>query len=111
MVKKLDFGFASPDEVCAELGDRIKAARLAQGLQQAELAARAGVSRGTLVKLENTGQSTVGSLVRVAMALGLVDQLAPLFELQVHSIADMVQRHSAPRQRVRKAAVLKGRAP
>jgi DNA-binding XRE family transcriptional regulator len=41
----LDFGLASFDEIACELGARPKALRLAHGLQQTELATRAGLSR------------------------------------------------------------------
>ncbi|MFW9595799.1 MAG: helix-turn-helix transcriptional regulator [Macromonas sp.] len=100
----LDFVFATPQEICSELAARLKTARLTLGLQQAEVAARAGVSRGTVIALENTGHGTLQSLVRVALALGLADQLEPLFQLNLHSIAQMEQASTAPRQRVRKAA-------
>lgn len=77
----------------------IVAARLAQGLLQGDLAARAGVSRGTVVALENKGQSTLASLIRIVQALGLVDQLSGLFQLKVRSIAEMEQQAAAPRLR------------
>lgn len=99
----MDFRLSTADEVSAELGRRMKAARLAQALQQTELALRAGVSPGTVKTLENTGQSTLASLIRVAQALGLVDDLQPLFVREVRSIADMearamLQRRRAPRK-------------
>lgn len=99
MIKILDFGFATADEICVELGARLKAARLAQGLLQAELAARAGLSRGTVTALEQTGQSTVTSLVRVVQALGLVDDLQDLFKLKTRSIAEMEQNARSERKR------------
>lgn len=95
----LDFELATADEVCLTLGGRLKAARLAQGLLQADLAARAGVSRGTVVALENTGRSTLQSLIRIVQTLGLVDQLSGLFQLKVSSIAEMAHQAAAPRRR------------
>ena len=83
----------------AELGRRLKAARLAQALQQTDLALRAGVSLGAVKTLENTGQSTMASFIRVVLALGMVDELQPLFVHEVRSIADMEARASSPRQR------------
>lgn len=98
----LDFGFATTAEICAELGRRLQAARLAQGLQQVEVAARAGISRATLSGLENTGQSTLATLVQVAQVLGLEAQLQPLFVQPVQSIAQMQAaqqtRQRAPRR-------------
>ena len=67
----LTFKLATAEEICTALGKRLKAERLAQGMLQAELAVRAGVSRGTVKTFENTGQCTVSSLVRMVQALGL----------------------------------------
>lgn len=99
----LDFGFASADEIARELSDRLKQVRLARGLQQSELAARAGVSRGTVMGLEKSGNCTISSLVRIVQALDLVDELQSLFVLKVVSIADMEKHAEAPRKRVRKS--------
>ena len=68
-------------------------------LTQADLAERAGVSVGTVKALEKTGQTSVASLIRVAQALGLTDQLQSLFVLKVQSIADMEQAQLAQRER------------
>jgi transcriptional regulator with XRE-family HTH domain len=100
MIGKLDFGLASSDEICQALGQRLKAARLAQGLLQSELALRAGVSRGTVVTLESSGQTTLASLVRVVQVLGLEEALQPLFvQATPRSIAELERRVSGPRQR------------
>lgn len=53
-----NFLLATPAEIAAELGRRLQAARLGQGLQQADLARMAGVSRGAISSLENRGKST-----------------------------------------------------
>jgi transcriptional regulator with XRE-family HTH domain len=95
----LDFTLATAEEICIELGTRLKAARLAQGLRQIELAARAGLSRGTVNTLENTGQSTLASLVRVTRALDLVDDLQDLFKLKARSIAEMERNEQSRRKR------------
>jgi transcriptional regulator with XRE-family HTH domain len=97
--RNLDFNFSSPDEIARELARRLKAVRLAQGLQQPELALRAGVSVGTVKALENKGQSTLSSLIRVVQALGLTQDLQQAFVLQVHSIAQMEQAQQATRRR------------
>jgi transcriptional regulator with XRE-family HTH domain len=95
----LDFSFATADEIAQELAGRLRAARLAQGLQQSELALRAGVSAGTVKALEKSGQSTVTSLIRVVQALGLTQDLQQAFVLEVRSIAQMEQAQRAQRQR------------
>ncbi len=49
--KNMQFDFATTDEIAAEFGARIRAHRLAQNLQQSELAARAGVSEPEFVRI------------------------------------------------------------
>ncbi len=100
----LDFAFASPEEIRRELGARLKAQRLAQGVAQEELAARAGVSVGTVKNLEKRGQASLDSLLRVALALGLADHFQALFALQVKSIAQMEQAETSKRLRAPRRA-------
>jgi len=100
----LYFKFASHSEICRELGARLKAQRLAQLVSQEELAQRAGVSIGTVKNIENKGQSSMESTVRIALALGLADQLDVLFRLQVKSIAQMEAAEQAVRRRAPRRA-------
>ena len=105
----LDLALATPQEICLELGRRLKAQRLAQPLSQAELAARAGVSIGTVKNLERSGVSTLLTLVRIVNALGLTEQLQDLLELQVRplSIAEM-QKAEKAKNRLRAPKKTKG---
>ena len=101
----LIFDLASPAEVAAELGRRLRARRLTLLRSQQELAARAGVAIGTVRTLEGSGQSSVESLLRVVQALGLIGKLQALFDLPPQSIAQMAaaepqRRQRAPRRRL-----------
>ena len=109
----LDFGYATDKEVRTELGQRLRAQRLAQSLTQAELAERAGIGVNTVKLLERKGQCTLENFVRVALGLGLADDLQPLFQLKIRSISEMEQAEKAKRVRApRKAAARKtGHAP
>lgn len=89
MYKNIDFEFATSNEICLELGNRLRAHRLAQNLQQSDLAEKAGVSRLTIVNLEHKGNVSLLSLLQVIRALGLIDELSTLFELKPKSIARM----------------------
>ncbi|OFZ83256.1 MAG: hypothetical protein A2583_03210 [Bdellovibrionales bacterium RIFOXYD1_FULL_53_11] len=89
--KKLDFKMATPEEVCRELGLRLRAHRLARNIKQQELAGMAGVSTGTVKNLESHGQSSLDTLVRIAAALDLVQDFESLFEVRINSIAQMEQ--------------------
>jgi hypothetical protein len=85
----MDFGFATEQEIRAEMGARLKTQRLLKGLTQAALAERAGISVNTLKLAEGKGQCTFETFVRVIMGLGLVDELQPLFKSRPKSIAEM----------------------
>jgi transcriptional regulator with XRE-family HTH domain len=87
----LDLVLATPQEICLALGHRLKKQRLAQLLSQDELAARAGVSIGTIKNLEGKGQSSLATLIQIVSALGLIGQLQALFEQQARlpSISEM----------------------
>ena len=67
--------------VLTELGSRIERVRLERNITQAALASEAGVSRRTLVRLEEGEEGvSAATLLRVLRALGLlehVDQLVP----------------------------------
>jgi transcriptional regulator with XRE-family HTH domain len=95
----LEVILANNEEVCLELGARLKAQRLAQLLSREELAARAGISAGTVRNLEVKGHATLESLVRITRTLGLYDHLQTLFVLQRKSIAQMEQAEQAQRLR------------
>jgi transcriptional regulator with XRE-family HTH domain len=96
----LDFVFATHQEICTELGQRLKRQRLAQSLTQKDLAERAGVALGTVKNLEGKGVSSLESTIRIVMALGLVDEVASLFKLKAaQSIAQMERAQLAERKR------------
>lgn len=95
----LDFTFATHQEICKELGKRIRAHRLMLVMTQPELAERAGVSKGTVSNIENRGQGTLESLVRVLQALGLSRELQPLFQPKPTSIAQLEQFEQTQRKR------------
>ena len=98
MYKITDFEFAPNLEVCNELGSRLRAHRLSQNLQQAELAQKAGVSKLTIINLEKKGTVTFLSFIQVVRALGLIDELSSLFKLQPKSIAMMEAADAATRR-------------
>ena len=87
MARMLDFGFATHRDICAELDGGLRRQRLAQMLSQRELAARVGLSAGTVKTLEATGAVTLETLMRTAYALAWADDFAPLFEFTIKGIA------------------------
>lgn len=96
----LDFTFATYKEICAELGIRMRAQRIALNLTQPEVAERAGLSKGTISNIETQGQGTLESFVRVLQALGLALELQTLFQLKPTSIAQLEKLERSQRKRV-----------
>lgn len=97
----LAFKMTSPSEVIRGLSERIKRRRIDVGLTQRELAARAGVSYGSLRLLEETGKISLEALVKVAFVLegeGEFDRLFPPRPPQ--TIDDVIDR--PVKQRVRR---------
>lgn len=97
--------FRSPSEVVQLLCARLRKERLAQQMPQAELAARAGISAGTLSNLEAGRGVALENLVRVALVLGRMQELEGLFQPKLDTLNDMLRyERSANRQRARKKA-------
>lgn len=100
----------TPEETLANLGGSLKSFRIQRGLDQKQLAARAGVSLGALSHLENGHGSTLLSLVKVLHALGLqngLHQLVPTAVLDPLSLT----RQATPRQRAKHTRTKKTMQP
>jgi transcriptional regulator with XRE-family HTH domain len=61
------------------MSQRVRQRRIAAGLSREALAAKAGVSRDTIKRFEQTGQGTLESLLRIAFALGTLVEWESLF--------------------------------
>jgi len=61
----------TPKDIAAQLGQGLRAHRLAQNRTQMELASQSGVSVPTIKRLEATGRGSVENLLRLAWALRL----------------------------------------
>ncbi|PVZ64485.1 transcriptional regulator [Pelagibaculum spongiae] len=70
---KLD-RLSSIDEITAELGCRLKQARLNKNASQAEVASHCGLSRKTVMNAEK-GQASLKAFVSIMHSLQLIDQL------------------------------------
>lgn len=80
--------------ILAELGSRMAHLRLQRNLTQEQLAREAGVSKRTVIRLENGESSQLTNLIRVLRALGLLGNLdafvppplpSPLAQLRLHA--------------------------
>lgn len=102
----MDFTFATSNEICSELGQRLRARRLMLGWSQEDLALRAGLSGGTVKNLEHKGQASLSSFIEIVYALGLAGDLTDAFKVKLLSIAAMEKAQQARRQRApRKVSV------
>ncbi|WP_260608078.1 helix-turn-helix transcriptional regulator [Xanthomonas cerealis] len=85
----------------ADLGDRLKQRRLADGFKQVTLADKAGVSRRAIVDLEAGRGSSMETLVRVLKALGLEENLAALVPVPRISPMALTRSSRTPKRGVR----------
>lgn len=85
-------------ELCAHFADRARARRLDQNLTQKGLAERAGVSLGSLKRFERTGQIAWESLLRIAWALGALDEFRDLFKAPEFRTLDEVLAADEPKR-------------
>ena len=92
----------SPDDVRREIADRFKARRLSYPLTQRDLASRSGMSLGSLKRFETTGQIALDSLLRLALAVGSLEDFdrvgAGSSELEGRTLDELLE---APRKRQR----------
>ena len=90
----------SPAEMGRDLAERARALRLARNLTRATLARRAGVSAASLKRFETTGRASLELVLKVAHALGRLDELAELFlPPPARSIEELERRSETPRRK------------
>ena len=74
----IDFNIADNEHVEAELGRRLKRRRVELGLNQTEVAERAGVARRTVSSVERGEGGSMATFVALLRALGALDDLQRL---------------------------------
>ena len=70
----------TPNEMAKAMADRAKALRLLKGWKRETLAERAGVSAASLKRLENTGRASLELVLKVAQALGCLNEFKDVFK-------------------------------
>jgi transcriptional regulator with XRE-family HTH domain len=76
----------SPHEMAKDIAKRAQEKRLALNLSQQTLSERSGVSYGTLKKFERTGQISLESLLKIALALDAFDAFDHLFTKSIEEL-------------------------
>ena len=80
------------EELNQALALRLKKLRKLRGLSQQQLSERSGVSYGSLKRFESTGQISLLSLTKLALALNCADELRSLFtSVAYNSIEEVVR--------------------
>jgi transcriptional regulator with XRE-family HTH domain len=85
--------------VLAELGQRLREARLERNLSQAKVAEEAGIGRVTLQRMEAGESPSLVNFVRVLRALDLLEGLDQLLPHATPSPIDELDRRGRRRQR------------
>jgi putative transcriptional regulator len=86
------------EAIAAELGERLKQARLNTDMTQAEVAEQAGVSRKAVLNAEK-GKAQLETLVAIMMALQLTEQLDNFLPIQEVSPIQLAKLQGRKRQR------------
>ena len=79
------------EELNQKLADRVRNIRRRRSISQQKLADMSGVSYGSVKRFEQTGQISLISLTRIAMALDIAGELRNLFtEVPYQDIQEVI---------------------
>ena len=73
------FIWETPEELDQKLAQRVRKIRKRCSITQEKLASISGVSYGSIKRFETTGQISLLSLTKIAIALDLADELRNIF--------------------------------
>ena len=80
------------EELDKELAKRVRNIRKRRSISQERLAAMSGVSYASIKRFESTGQISLMSLTKLAMALNLDDELRELFtQVSYQNIEEVIR--------------------
>lgn len=69
----------TPEELNQNLANRVRMIRKRRSISQEKLASMSGVSYGSIKRFETTGQISLLSLTKIALALDIADEFRNLF--------------------------------
>lgn len=85
------------EELDQKLAGRIRNIRKRRSISQQKLADMSGVSYGSIKRFETTGQISLVSLTRIAMALGIADELRNIFsQVPYRNIEEVINETRGP---------------
>lgn len=86
------FVWETPEEIDLALAKRLAGIRKRRGLSQEQLSEKSNVSFGSIKRFETSGQISLISLTKIAVALDCVDELKNLFtEVKYNSIEEVIR--------------------
>ena len=74
-----NFIWETAEELDQKLAQRVRNIRKRRSISQEKLASMSGVSYGSIKRFETSGQISLISLTKIAMALDIVDDIRNLF--------------------------------
>jgi transcriptional regulator with XRE-family HTH domain len=81
----------TPEEIIKKISKRLRERRRKMKLSQERLSVKSGVSLGSLKRFEATGEISLKSLTKIAIALGIEEELTDIFSKRtVESIEEII---------------------
>ena len=75
-----EYIWETAEELDKKIADRVRLIRKRRSISQEKLASISGVSYGSIKRFETSGQISLISLTKIAMALDIADELRNLFK-------------------------------
>lgn len=95
------YALYSPEETGKQLAEKVRALRLSRKWKQSTLATRSGVSLASLRRFEQSGRISLQSLLRLAFALGRLDEFASILQppaaTSIHELEAIDTQHKTKR--------------
>lgn len=86
-----EYIWETAEELDKKIADRVRLIRKRRSISQEKLAQISGISFGSVKRFETTGQISLLSLTRIAMALDMADDLRQLFtEVPYRNIQEVI---------------------
>ena len=90
----MGFIWETPEEIDKALAERLKKIRKRRGMTQQQLSVRSNVSFGSIKRFETSGQISLLSLTKLAVALNCEEELRSLFSNVPYRSIEEVLRES-----------------
>ena len=88
----MGFTWETPEEMDLAVARRLRGIRKRRGLTQQQLSEKSNVSLGSIKRFESTGQISLISLTRLAVALDCADAVRQLFDdVTYNSIEEVIR--------------------